>query len=63
MIFEKRCFSDTVPMSCFRYAYNVTFRDLNQSVIKALLETTLSDVSLPRQEHSKNLGKVRLQQC
>ena len=49
--------------SCFlccycRFAYNVTFHELNQAVIKSLLESSLHDSSLSKQDMSKNLKKV-----
>ena len=41
-----------------RFAYNVTFHELNQAVVKSLLESSLHDASLSKQDLSKNLKKV-----
>lgn len=38
----------------------MTFHELNQAVVKALLESSLNDPSLSKQDLSKNLRKVRL---
>ena len=55
------CITDihgTITLSYCRFAYNVTFHELNQAVVKSLLESSLHDSSMQRQEMSKNLKKV-----
>ena len=57
------CITDihgTITLSYCRFAYNVTFHELNQAVVKSLLESSLHDSSMQRQEMSKNLKKVSL---
>ena len=55
------CITDihgTITLSYCRFAYNVTFHELNQAVVKSLLESSLHDSSMQRQEMFKNLKKV-----
>ncbi|EDO32039.1 predicted protein [Nematostella vectensis] len=42
------------------YAYNVTFRDVNQSIGKALLESALHDNNMDNQAQSVNLKKTMM---
>ena len=45
---------------CFRYKHNVTIREINQAVIKAILESVLEDKNLSKQSMVQELDKVKL---
>ncbi|XP_020606642.1 translation initiation factor eIF-2B subunit epsilon-like [Orbicella faveolata] len=47
-----------LEINASKFAYNVTFHELNQAVVKSLLESSLHDVSLSKQDLSKNLKKA-----
>ncbi|CAH3018109.1 unnamed protein product [Porites evermanni] len=47
-----------LEVNASKFAYNVTFHELNQAVIKSLLESSLHDSSLSKQDMSKNLKKA-----
>lgn len=47
-----------LEINASKFAYNVTFHELNQAVVKSLLESSLHDSSMQRQEMSKNLKKA-----
>ena len=44
----------------FRYAYNVTFHELNHAVTKAFLESIFSGVTTHRQEILRDLKNVSM---
>ncbi|XP_048578776.1 translation initiation factor eIF-2B subunit epsilon isoform X2 [Nematostella vectensis] len=46
-----------LEINASKYAYNVTFRDVNQSIGKALLESALHDSNMDNQAQSVNLKK------
>lgn len=47
-----------LEINASKFAYNVTFHELNQAVVKSLLESSLHGASLPKQDLSKNLKKA-----
>ncbi|XP_048578779.1 translation initiation factor eIF-2B subunit epsilon isoform X2 [Nematostella vectensis] len=49
-----------LEINASKYAYNVTFRDVNQSIGKALLESALHDNNMDNQAQSVNLKKTMM---
>lgn len=47
-----------LEINASKFAYNVTFHELNQAVIKSLLESSLHDSAISKQDMSKNLKKA-----
>ncbi|KAK3711933.1 hypothetical protein QZH41_009445 [Actinostola sp. cb2023] len=47
-----------LEINASKFAYNVTFRDVNQSMTKAVLETSLSDSSMEKQKQAQSLKKT-----
>lgn len=47
-----------LEINASKLAYDETCQELNQAVVKSLLESCLSDPSLSKQDHSKNLKKT-----
>lgn len=47
-----------LEINASKFAYNVTFHELNQAVVKSLLESSLHDASVSKQDLSKNLKKA-----
>ncbi|KAL9984735.1 hypothetical protein ACROYT_G007068 [Oculina patagonica] len=47
-----------LEINASKFAYNVTFHELNQAVVRSLLESSLHDASLSKQDMSKDLKKA-----
>ncbi|KAK2559316.1 Translation initiation factor eIF-2B subunit epsilon [Acropora cervicornis] len=47
-----------LEINASKLAYDETCQELNQAVVKSLLESCLNDPSLSKQDHSKNLKKT-----
>ncbi|XP_031572968.1 translation initiation factor eIF-2B subunit epsilon-like [Actinia tenebrosa] len=47
-----------LEINASKFAYNVTFRDVNQSMVKALLETSLPDNTMDKRSQAKSLKKT-----